>query len=75
MLCHRDDEELVVAIFAHQIKSEYYGGNIYVSIEGIKLEHFNTSYQEHHNQYCVVENTMLRFTILCHITPNNMQLQ
>ena len=24
----------------HQIKPEYYGGNIYVSIEGIILEHF-----------------------------------
>ena len=38
----RDYAERVVAIFAHQIKSEYYGGNISVSIEGFSLEHFST---------------------------------
>ena len=28
------------------MKSEYYGGKISVSIEGITLEHFSVSYQE-----------------------------
>ena len=41
LLCRRDYAERVVAIFAHQIQSEYYCGNIYVSIEGIPLEHFS----------------------------------
>ena len=30
-----------MAIFAHQIQSEYYGGNLSVSIEGIVLENFS----------------------------------
>ena len=33
--------ERVVASFAHYIQSEYYGGNISVSIKGILLEHFS----------------------------------
>ena len=41
VLCRRDYAERVVAIFANQIKSEYYGGNRSVSIEGIALEHFS----------------------------------
>ena len=40
-LCSRDYAERVVVIFAHQIQSEYYGGNRSVSISGIVLEHFN----------------------------------
>ena len=39
MICRRDCSERVVASFPHQIQSEYYGGNIYVSIEVISLEH------------------------------------
>ena len=42
MLCCRDYAEGLVASFANQIKSEYYGGNRSVSIEGIVLEHFIT---------------------------------
>ena len=41
MLCRRDYAERVVASFDHQIKSEYYSGNISVSIEGITLEHLS----------------------------------
>ena len=41
VLCIRDYAERVVAIFAHQLQSEYYGGNRYVYIEVIALEHFN----------------------------------
>ena len=39
VICHCDYAETVVARFDHQIQSEYYGGNISVSIEGIVLEH------------------------------------
>ena len=46
VLCCRDYAEHVVAIFSHQIKSEYYGSNRYVSIEGIYLEHFSNTDQE-----------------------------
>ena len=42
----RDHEEGVVSSFAHQIQSEYYGGNIWVSIEEITLEHFSYIDQE-----------------------------
>ena len=41
LLCSRDYAERVVASFANQIQSEYYAGNISVSIEGITLEHFS----------------------------------
>ena len=37
VLCNKDYPERVAASFGHQIKSEYYGGNISVSIEGIEL--------------------------------------
>ena len=40
VLCRRDYAERVVASFANQIQSEYYGGNRSVSIEGIALENF-----------------------------------
>ena len=45
VLCRRDYSDRVVASFVHQIKSEYYGGNISISIEGIILEHFSSSAQ------------------------------
>ena len=41
VLCCHDYDEIVVASFGHQIRSEYYDGNRYVSIEGIALEHFS----------------------------------
>ena len=41
VICLRDYYERVVDIYAHKIQSEYSGVNIYVSIEGIKLEHFS----------------------------------
>ena len=40
VLCCRDYAEGVVEIFADQIQSGYYGGNRYVSIEGIALDNF-----------------------------------
>ena len=45
VLCRRDYAERVVAIFANQIQYEYYGGNRYVSIEGIELEHLSAAPQ------------------------------
>ena len=39
VLCYCDYSESVVASFAHEIKSEYYGENISVSLEVIVLEH------------------------------------
>ena len=43
VLGRRDYAERVVASFANQIQSEYYGGNISVSIEGISLGHFSAA--------------------------------
>ena len=40
VLCRRDYSERVVASFANKIQSGYYGGNRYVSIEGIVLGFF-----------------------------------
>ena len=41
VLCCLDYSERVVVSFPNQIQSEYYGGNISVSTEGIELEHFS----------------------------------
>ena len=38
-----DYKDRIVSIFAHQIKSEYYGGNCYVSIGGIAVDNFSVS--------------------------------
>ena len=46
ILCCRDYAERVVASFADQIQSEYYGGNRSVSIEGIALEIFSAAPQD-----------------------------
>ena len=43
VLCQSDYAERVVSIFPHQIKSEYYGDNISVTIEVIALENFSDS--------------------------------
>ena len=45
VLFRRDYAERVVASFANQIQSEYYGGNISVSIEVIELENFSAAPQ------------------------------
>ena len=45
ILCCRDYAERVVVSFDNQIKSEYYGGDISVSKEGIALEHFSAAPQ------------------------------
>ena len=45
VLCCRYYAKRVVASFANQIKSEYYGVNISVSIEGVVLEHFSVAPQ------------------------------
>ena len=41
-LCRGDS----IRFFFHQIQSEYYGGNRYVSIEGIEFEYFSASNQK-----------------------------
>ena len=51
VLCRRDCAEIVVASFAHQIQSEYYGGNISVSIEVIVLENFSALPHTEINSY------------------------
>ena len=67
----RDYVECVVDRFAHQIQSEYYGGNMYVSIEVIALEHFNETYQETSSSYSHLgAHVMLCFTRFC---KNNMK--
>ena len=45
VLCRRDYAERVVASFANQMQSEYYSGNIFVSIEGIVLENLSAAPQ------------------------------
>ena len=45
VLCRRNDEEHILASFSQKIQYEYYGGNRYVSIEGLVSEHFSETYQ------------------------------
>ena len=45
VLCRRDYAEHVLAIFVHQIQSEYCGVNMSVSIESIAIEKFSPTYQ------------------------------
>ena len=40
-----DHGERIVSLFDHQIKYEYYVGNMSVSIEGVSLERFSASNQ------------------------------
>ena len=49
ILCPRDYAERVVARFSNQIQSEYYGGNISVSLQGFALKHFSEALQEYIN--------------------------
>ena len=51
MLCSCDYADRIVASFPHQIKSEYYGGNISISIEVIALEHLSALPQTEINSY------------------------
>ena len=51
VLCRRDYAERIVASFANQIQSEYYGGNRSMPIEGISLEHFSAAPQSYINSY------------------------
>ena len=46
VLCRCEYADRVVASFDDKIKSEYSGGNRYVSVEGIALEHFSAAPQE-----------------------------
>ena len=45
VLCQSHYSERIVSSFYHQIKIEYYGGNLYVSIEVIALDRFSASIQ------------------------------
>ena len=45
ILCWSDYTEIIVSIFAQQIKFKYYGGNRYLSIEIIAIDHFSASTQ------------------------------
>ena len=70
----RDYAERVVTSFANKIKSEYYGGNISVSIEGIALQHFSASLQKKSIQLHHHVNVMKYFTIFYLMTAKNMLL-
>ena len=53
VLCRRECADGVVAIFANQIQSEYYGGNKSVSIEFIALEHFSAALKVDNKSYTI----------------------
>ena len=75
VLCCQDYAEHVLASFAHQIQSEYYGGNKYLYIEGIVLEHLVLQNKEHHCHIFTFANAIVCFSRFYLITENNMQLQ
>ena len=72
MLCRRDYAKHVVASFDHQIKSEYYGGNISVYIEGISLEHSNALPQIDINAYTNSCPHHAVFQYFCWMIENKM---
>ena len=51
MFCCHGYAECVVFIFAHQIQSEYYFGNMSASIDDIALKHFSAKDQETYSYY------------------------
>ena len=77
VLCRHDYAERVLASFANQVQSEYYGGNRYVSIEGIALEQFSAVPQKNINSttpsrqchavfhyfYLMIANRMLKLLL------------
>ena len=67
MLCRRDYAERIVAIFAHQIQSEYHGGNISVSIVGIVLEYFSSLLQTQINSSTKACICYALFNYFCHM--------
>ena len=72
VLCCRDYADMVVASFAHQIQSEYYGGNRSVYIEGIALEHFSVLPQTEINSStkpCPLHSV---FHYFCRMISNNI---
>ena len=42
-MSRHDFEERLIAIFANQIQSDYFGSNWYISMEAIVLEHFRSN--------------------------------
>ena len=72
MLCRRDYSERDVASFTNQIQSEYYGGNISVSIERIVLEHFSALQQTEINSSTKPCPRNAVFHYFCHMTTKNM---
>ena len=60
ILCCREYYERVVAIFANQTQSEYYGGNISVSIEVRGISHPSSSPRVFPNPETQVQKGFLR---------------
>ena len=72
MLCRCDYSERIVASFAHQIKSEYYGGTTPMSIEGIALEHFSELPQTEIKASTKSCTRHAVFHYFCRMIANNM---
>ena len=62
-LCKRDYAERVVSSFANQIQSEYYCGNMSVSIEVISLEHFSDA---HHSSPLLASYHVSHQALFCY---------
>ena len=68
VLWHRYYTEHLVVSFAHQIQSEYYGGNRSVSIKVIAFEHLSASGQEISSSTL---HSCKRHAVFHHFLPDN----
>ena len=75
VLCRSNYPESLVSSFAHQIQYEYYGGNIYVSMETFYWNNQAQHKKEHNHHLWKLLNVMPCFNIFYMITSNKMQLQ
>ena len=71
VLCRRNYNERVVASFAHQIKSEYYGGNIYVYINGIELEDFSAFTKGRYQYNYIITSSSCSISLFFHLVTEN----
>ena len=72
VICCRRYAEKVVASLAHLIQSEYYGGNISISIEGITLEHSSALTQTEINSSTKPCPHHALFHFFCHMIAKHI---
>ena len=65
----------MVTSFAHKIQSEYYGDNLFVSIEGIELEHSSSTTKSETASAPKLCTGDAEFQLFCLVTVNKTMPQ